>query len=326
VLTLGDGNLKTLFADQEGWHTLSLGPDCRFGVHQFSQLGVPPIWNLVDSEGQTIQSLQSNQPWLDRLAKFGLQKPQWVQIPGNDGVVLNGWLLRPLGGALQEPAPVLMFCYGGPGHQQVRNEYDPFNYYWFQHLAAHGYGVLWVDNRGTGGRGAAFKKSTYLNLGQLEWRDQTAAAEWLRQQSWVNRDRIGIWGWSFGGYLSSLCITKSPDVFRAAIAVAPVTNWRFYDTIYTERFLRKPQENPKGYDDNSPIQFAKGLQGRYLLVHGTADDNVHVQNAYEMSNALVMANKPFDQFIYPDRNHGIYGGPTRLHLYRQMTQWLNANL
>ena len=219
-----------------------------------------------------------------------------------------------------------MFLYGGPGSQQVLNSWGWFNYFWYQHLAQKGYIVACIDNRGTGGRGAEFKKLTYQQLGKYETIDQIEANKYLRSLDFVDGNRIGIQGWSYGGYLSSLAITKGADVFKMAIAVAPVTNWRYYDNIYTERYMRTPQENPDGYDDNSPINHVDKLKGNYLLIHGSADDNVHVQNTYEMVTALVKANKQFDLFIYPDKNHGIYGGNTRLHLYKKMTNFIEDNL
>jgi dipeptidyl-peptidase-4 len=193
-------------------------------------------------------------------------------------------------------------------------------------LANEGYIVVSVDNRGTGGRGEAFKKSTYLNLGKLEAIDQIEAGKWLAKQSYVDAGRIGIWGWSFGGYMSSLCIAKGADVFKMAIAVAPVTTWRFYDTIYTERYLRTPQENPEGYDDNSPINFVKDIKGKYMIIHGLADDNVHFQNAAEMVMELVNNNIPFDSGYYPNKSHSISGGKTSLHLYTKMTNYIKDNL
>ena len=219
-----------------------------------------------------------------------------------------------------------MFLYGGPGSQQVLNSWGWNNYFWHQHLTQQGYIVACIDNRGTGGRGSEFKKMTYQQLGKYETIDQIEANKYLGSLPYVDANRIGIQGWSYGGYLSSLAITKGADVFKMAIAVAPVTNWRYYDNIYTERYMRTPQENAEGYDDNSPINHVDKLEGKYLLIHGSADDNVHVQNTYEMVSALVQSNKQFDLFIYPDKNHGIYGGNTRLHLYQMMTDYILENL
>ena len=219
-----------------------------------------------------------------------------------------------------------MFVYGGPGSQEVINSFGWAEYFWHQMLAQNGYIVACVDNRGTGGKGSEFKKVTYKQLGKLETIDQIDAANYFGKLKYIDEKRIGIQGWSYGGYMSSLAITKGADVFKMAIAVAPVTNWRYYDNIYTERYMRTPQENSEGYDENSPINHVDKLEGKYLLIHGSADDNVHVQNTYEMVSALVQANKQFDLFIYPDKNHGIYGGNTRLHLYQMMTDYILENL
>ena len=219
-----------------------------------------------------------------------------------------------------------MWVYGGPGSQQVKDSWGGPNYMWFQYLASKGYIVACVDNRGTGARGEKFKKETYLQLGKLEVEDQIEAAQFLGRMKYIDEDRIGIMGWSYGGYMSSLCITKGADVFKTAVAVAPVINWRYYDTIYTERFMRTPQENASGYDDNSPINFVSMLKGNYLLIHGTADDNVHYQNSMAMVKEMVKQNKQFDFESYVDKNHGIYGGYTRLQLFTRVSEYLFENL
>ena len=219
-----------------------------------------------------------------------------------------------------------MHVYGGPGVQTVKDNWGGQNYMWYQMLAKKGYIIVSVDNRGTGSRGAAFKKSTYGQLGKLEAMDQIETAKYLKTLSYVNKDRVGIWGWSFGGYMTSLCMTIGADHFKAGIAVAPVTSWRFYDSIYTERYLGLPKDNAKGYDENSPLSHTDKLKGKYLLIHGTGDDNVHFQNAVEMQNALVSSNKQFNSFYYPNRSHGINGGSTRLHLYNMMTDFILGNL
>ena len=219
-----------------------------------------------------------------------------------------------------------MYVYGGPGSQDVVDSWGASRNMWFNYLAQKGYIVACVDNRGTGARGAEFKKMTYQNLGHYETIDQIEAAKWFAKQSYVDAGRIGIWGWSYGGYMSSLCITKGADTFKMAIAVAPVTTWRYYDSIYTERYLRTPQENAKGYDENSPINFADKLKGKFLLIHGTADDNVHFQNSVMFSEALIQANKSFEQAYYPNKNHGIFGGNTTIQLYTKMTDFILNNL
>ena len=220
-----------------------------------------------------------------------------------------------------------MYVYGGPGSQEVNNSYFRGNdHAWYQMLAQKGYIVVCVDGRGTAGRGDAFKKAIYKQMGKLEAIDQIATANYLKTLPYIDGNRIGIWGWSFGGYLSSLAMFKGEGVFKMAMAVAPVTNWRYYDNIYTERFLQKPQDNPSGYDDNSPCFFAHQLEGNYLLVHGTADDNVHFQNAIDLVTQLNKAEKQYDQFFYPNKNHFIYGGNTRFHLYTKLTNFILENL
>ena len=235
-------------------------------------------------------------------------------------------MIKPTNFKKNKKYPLLMFVYGGPGINTVNDSWEWMNYFWWQMLAQKGYIVVSVDARGTGFRGRDFKHSTYLQLGKLETEDQISAAKSLGNFKYIDKKRIGIFGWSYGGYMSSLCITKGADVFKTAIAVAPVTNWRYYDNIYTERFMRTPQENGDNYDSNSPINHVSKLKGNYLLIHGMADDNVHYQNAVEMVDALIKANKQFDSFAYPNKNHGIYGGNTRWHLYDMMTNYLLENL
>ncbi|MEO0628346.1 MAG: S9 family peptidase, partial [Bacteroidota bacterium] len=268
----------------------------------------------------------NNAALTDRMQLEEVQPVEFFDFTTSEGVELNGYMIKPSLMGDGRKHPVLMFVYGGPGSQQVRDNWRGQNYWWFQMLAQQGFVVVCVDNRGTGARGEEFKKMTYLELGKYETQDQIEAAQYLGTLPFVDAERIGIFGWSYGGYMSSLCILKGNDVFKAAIAVAPVTSWKWYDTIYTERYMRTLEENESGYRDNSPIYFADRLEGDYLLVHGMGDDNVHFQHTAEMANALIMANKQFDTYFYPNRNHGIYGGPTRLHLYQKMTDFLMGSL
>ncbi len=219
-----------------------------------------------------------------------------------------------------------MFQYSGPGSQQVMNQFGGRDFWWYQMLAQKGYVIVCVDGTGTGCRGEAFRKKTYLQLGKYESEDQIAVAKYFAKQSYINPSRIGIWGWSYGGFMSSICITKGADVFKTAIAVAPVTNWRYYDNIYTERYMRTPQENAQGYDENSPINMVDKLKGNFLLIHGSADDNVHYQNSMMMLDRMIKANKEFDSEIYPNKNHGISGGITRYHLYNRITNYILEKL
>jgi len=251
---------------------------------------------------------------------------EFSTITTKDGT-FNMWMIKPTNFDTNKKYPVLMYQYSGPGVQTVQNSWNGYNDYWYYMLAEKGYIIVSVDGRGTGGKGAAFTKITYKELGKYETIDQIEAAKELGKRSYIDAERIGIWGWSFGGYTSSNALLKGNEVFKMAIAVAPVTNWRYYDTVYTERYMQTPQENPTGYDDNSPLFFANRLKGKYLLVHGTGDDNVHVQNSMQMINALIKADVPFDSELYPDRTHGIYRGEnTRLHLYKKMTNFLLENL
>ncbi len=291
-----------------------------------SQANAPVQFELYSSSGKLLRVLENNSDLLSRLKEYNLSNKEFFRIPNGQGDSLNAWMIKPPDFNPEKKYPVFMTVYGGPGHNTVEDQWEGANYLWHNLLAQKGYIIVSVDNRGTQFRGEAFKKSTYLQLGRYETEDQMAAAKHLGTLNYIDAARIGIQGWSYGGYMSSLCITKGADLFKMAIAVAPVTNWRYYDSIYTERFMQLPQDNAAGYDDNSPINHVARLRGKYLLVHGTADDNVHFQNSVEMVNALVKANKQFDVFFYPDKNHGIYGGNTRLHLYTMMTDYIVKNL
>jgi len=320
------GNNKRRLSEGKGTHSVSFNQDFSYYIDDFSSASNVPVTTLYQSNGKSVKVLEENKALKDRLSNFNIAPKTFFEITTAKGVKLNAWMIKPINFDPAKKYPVLMHCYGGPGHQTVTDAWAGADFFWYQMLASKGYIVVSVDNRGTGGKGSEFRKSTYAQLGKLECEDQTDAARWLGTQSWVDAGRIGIWGWSFGGYLTSLCLTKGADVFKTGIAVAPVTNWRFYDSIYTERYLKLPSENAVGYDDNSPVTHADKLKGNYLLVHGTGDDNVHFQNAISMVNALVKANKPFDSAYYPNRNHGIYGGSTRLHLYTKMSNFILENL
>lgn len=321
-----DGKTKKELTPRAGTNDAKFSEAGQYFVNNWSDMATPSTFTVCDASGKTIRELESNKEMREKLAKLDIAKPEFFTFPTEGGVQLNGSIIKPKNFDAGKKYPVLMYVYGGPGSQTVKNEWGWFNYIWFQMLAQQGYIVVSVDNRGTGARGRDFRAVTYKQLGKIETDDQMAAAKWLGEQSYVDKSRIGIFGWSYGGYMSSLCITRGADLFKMAIAVAPVTNWKFYDNIYTERYMGTVETNPTGYDDNAPIKFAKNLKGKYLLVHGTADDNVHWQNSAEMINALVKANKQFDQFTYPDRNHSIGGGITRFHLYTLMTNYIKANL
>ena len=321
-----DGGILTGMSKERGTHTAAFSTGFNFYVHQHSAHDSPQRVVLRDREGKEVKVLEDNAALRKRLSEMTLHTRRYIKVPGADGQELNAWIFEPRNMDPARKYPVLMYVYGGPGSQTVKDAWEGANAFWYQMLADKGYIVMSVDNRGTGYRGTSFKNCTYKQLGKLEAEDQIAAGKWVSQQSWADPERIGIWGWSFGGYVTALCLTKGEGVFKAGISVAPVTNWKFYDTIYTERFLQTPQLNPSGYEDNSPVNYAKGLQGRYLLIHGSADDNVHVQNSMEFVNSLVRNGKAFDMFIYPDRNHSIYGPGVRMHLYRKMTRFIEEQL
>jgi dipeptidyl-peptidase-4 len=321
-----DGKNKKKLSAKSGTNAPTFSNGFKFFINNHSDANTPSFISLHDQSGKLIRVLEDNKALVTTLSTYNLSPKTFFTIKTSEGVNLNAWIIKPAGFDSTRKYPVLMTVYGGPGHNTVNDMWEAQNYLWHQMLAQNGYIVVSIDNRGTGFRGQDFKKSTYKQLGKLETIDQIESAKFLGNLRYVDKSRIGIQGWSFGGYMSSLCMTKGADFFKAGIAVAPVTNWRYYDSIYTERFLQTPQENPAGYDENSPINFVKQLKGKYLLVHGTADDNVHYQNSMEMTTALVRANKPFEMFMYPDKNHGIYGGTTRLHLYTLMTDFIKENL
>lgn len=292
-----------------------------------TSIGNPATVTLYDAKTKKpIRVLEDNASLKQSMKNLHLPEQTFFQFTTSEDIQLNGWMIKPKDFDSAKKYPVIMFEYGGPGSQMVVNGWMGNYYLWHQYLASQGFVVACVDGRGTGGRGTAFRTSTYKRLGELETKDQIEAAKYLGSMSYIDKTRIGIWGWSFGGYLSTLSILLGNDVFKAAIAVAPVTNWRFYDTIYTERYLTTPQDNAKGYDNNSPIQYADRLKGDYLLIHGTSDDNVHFQNAIAMQEALIKAGKQFETFVYPNKAHGISGGKTRLHLYNLMLNFWTEKL
>lgn len=326
AVSLEGGKRKKLTA-KTGYHEVELSPDQRFYLDYFSDFDSPYEISVFDlSDGKLIKNLVDNAGLENKLSEQNLKKPQIFDFKTKDGNTVNGWMILPPDFDHEKKYPVLVTVYGGPGYQTVLNQWGGSNYLWYQMLAQKGFVVVSIDNRGTGGRGAEFKKMTYGNLGKYESEDLIEAAKYLADLDYIDGGRIGIFGWSFGGYMSSLAITLGADFYKLAIAVAPVTSWRFYDTIYTERYLGLPDENAEGYDEFSPLAHAAALKGDYLLIHGTADDNVHLQNAMEMQKALIEANKQFDVFYYPDRNHGIYGGVTRYHLFKKMTDFITEKL
>lgn len=321
-----DGTSKKRLSNQNGTTTAEFSNGLKYYVSTFSDANTPPVYELHSADGKLIKVLEDNAALKTKMREFNLSKKEFFTFKNSDGVELNGWMMKPQNFDANKKYPVYMFAYNGPGSNECNNAWETFDFWWHSLLNQEGYMVVCVDGRGTLGRGREFKHSTYLQLGKLETLDQIDAAKYLGSLSYVDKNRIGFQGWSFGGYLASLLISKGADYFKAAIAVAPVTNWKFYDNIYTERFLRKPQDNKSGYEDNSPVNFTKKIKGNFLLVHGSADDNVHYQNAMELAAALVKNNIPFDFMTYPNKNHGIYGGYTRTHLYNKMLKFVKENL
>jgi dipeptidyl-peptidase-4 len=321
------GKNKKRLTTAVGTNRATFSPNFQYFINSFSSATKAPMFTLNDSKtGNVIKTIVSNEALEQKLAKYDIAPKEFTTITTEKGHTLNAWFIKPKDFDPNKKYPVFMYQYSGPGSQQVANQWNGTNDYWFMMLAQQGYIVACVDGRGTGYKGAEFKKCTYKELGKFEVEDQIDAAKLIGNYSYVDKSRIGIFGWSYGGFMSSNCILKGNDVFKAAIAVAPVTSWRYYDSIYTERYMQTPQENASGYDDNSPINHVSKLNGNYLLIHGTSDDNVHVQNTMVMIEALVQANKQFDWAIYPDKNHGIYGGKTRLQLYTKMTNFIKEKL
>ena len=322
-----DGKKKTKLSSMNGTNAATFSPDFNFYINTFSSSSIPTRYSLNDSKtGNEVKVIEDNAALALKLKNYNLPAKEFFELTTEKGNKLNAWMIKPKDFDANKKYPVFMYQYSGPGSQEVANEWFNANDYWFMMLTQQGYIVACVDGRGTGFKGAAFKKCTQKELGKYEVEDQIDAAKVIGNYPYVDKSRIGIFGWSFGGFMASNCIMKGAEVFKTAIAVAPVTNWRFYDSIYTERYMQTPQENASGYDDNSPINHVSKLKGNFLLIHGTADDNVHVQNSMQMIEALVQANKQFDWAIYPDKNHGIYGGYTRIQLYNKMTNFIKEKL
>ena len=321
-----DGKGKKVLTPEKGSTSVNMSKDFKYYIANYSNAQTPLKVTLNEASGKLVKVLEDNSELKSRLEDFQLSAKEFFRFNTIDGTSLNGYMIKPADFDESKKYPVLMYVYGGPGSQNVTNSWGGTRDFWHHHLAAEGYIVVCVDNRGTGARGRDFKHMTYANLGKLETEDQIAGAQFLAGMPFVDASRIGIWGWSYGGYMSSLALLMGNDVFKTAIAVAPVTTWRYYDTIYTERYLQTPQLNAAGYDDYSPITHVNKLKGNYLLIHGTGDDNVHYQNAVDMVDALIKADKHFDVMFYPNRNHGISGGNTSWHLYSLMTDWIKKKL
>ena len=319
---------KTKLSSEKGYNEAVFSKGCQYHLNTYSNLNTPPVYTLCNASGKALKVVEDNADLKEKLAALPLGMVELISVNTADGIQLNGWMVKPNNFDASKKYPVLMYQYGGPGYQMVFNSYDNGfmgNLMWEQHLAEKGYVVVCVDGRGTGGRGSDFKRCTYMKLGDLESRDQVETALWLSKLPYVDASRIAIWGWSFGGFNTLMSMSEGRGVFRCGVAVAPVTDWRFYDTVYTERFMRTPQENPTGYDC-SPLHRYEKIKGDLLLIHGMADDNVHFQNSAELAEAFVQSGYQFDMQIYTNRNHSIYGGNTRHHLITRIENFLDAHL
>ncbi|HEX7846658.1 MAG TPA: S9 family peptidase [Chitinophagaceae bacterium] len=319
----------------EAWHRVEFNADLTQFYDYRSDINTPQTVTInqvvadkkKNISAKLIKTVTDNAKLKAKLDEYDLAKFEFIKVPNSKGDTLNGFMLKPPQFDPSKKYPVLFSNYGGPGSQEVANKMHKY-FFWYQYMAQKGFIIVSFDNTGTGYRGEEFKKKTYLQLGKYEIEDQVDAAKYLGKMSFVDKDNIGHWGWSYGGFMSSLAITKGNDVFSAAVAVAPVTSWRFYDNVYTERYMRTPQENAKGYDDNSPINFTDKIKGKYLIIHGTADDNVHFQNATQMITALVKSNIDFESGYYPNKNHGISGSAdnTSFHIWNKMSNWIMENM
>lgn len=322
-----DGKKKERLTTAKGQHQINMSPDFAYYIDFHKSADVPTVASLYQTRGnKLIKVLKDNSELRKTLKEYGVANKEFFTFNAADGTPLTGYYLKPLNFVAGKKYPILLYQYSGPGSQNAGDTWAGSHFFFHQMLVQKDYIVAVVDTRGTGSRGEKFKKMTYKQLGKYELEDLLEAGKFFAQQPFIDGERMGIWGWSYGGYMSALAMTKGAGIFKAGIAVAPVTNWRFYDTIYTERFLQTPQLNPSGYDDNSPLSYADKLQGNFLLVHGTGDDNVHFQNSVMFESALIEAGKQFRSFYYPDKHHGIAGGKTRHHLYTMMLDFLIEKL
>lgn len=324
-----NGKTERLTA-REGYNSATFSAGYKYFINTWSDINTPVVYTLNNNSGKVLSTLVDNKGLKEKLAAYDLGTRELFSFTTSEGVKLNGWMVKPAGFDASRRYPVIMYQYGGPGNQQVLNSWNigmcGQGALLEQYMAQQGYVVVCVDGRGTGGRGAEFEKCTYLRLGELEAKDQVETALWLGSQPYVDKNRIGIWGWSYGGWNTLMSMSEGRPVFRAGVAVAPPTSWRYYDTVYSERYMRTPKENPSGYDEVNPMARVDKLSGALLICHGLADDNVHFQNTAEYTEALVQADKDFKENIYTNRNHSIYGGNTRNHLFRQIVNFFNAEM
>jgi dipeptidyl-peptidase 4 len=322
-----DGVGKEKLSDKPGWNQVDMSPDFRFFIHSNSTINTPPIYTLRSSDGSIIRMLEDNKNAFRTLERFQVPQFTFEKIQLKEAGELNAMMVTPPDFDPEKSYPLLMYVYGGPGSQTVTNSFrTDHKHIWHYYLASKGYIIVSVDSRGTGGRGRNFKKQIHGKLGYYETADQIEAAKYFSKRKYIDENRIGIWGWSYGGYISTLALAEGSDIFSLAIAVAPVTHWEYYNTIYTERYMQTPELNRNGYESSAPVNKADEIIGNYLLIHGTADEYVHFQNAVDMVDALVRNNIQFQTMFYPNRNHSIHGGNTRLHMFRMMTDFIEQNL
>ncbi len=321
-----DGTGKEKLSKESGVNNIYPNRTFSYYILSHSDVNTPETYVLYNAKGKKIRTVEDNAALKEKLKEYQLPKKEFFSFTTDYGVKLYGWMIKPSHFDFTKKYPVFMTVYGGPGHQTVMNQWE-YTALWHYYLAEQGYIVVSVDNRGTNGRGKEFRQATYGQMGKLETEDQIATVKYLQNLPYVEKNRIGIQGWSYGGFMALSCLEKGNRYFKAAISVAPVTNWRYYDSIYTERYMGLPQDNAKGYDDNSPINHVSKIKGKFLLIHGTADDNVHFQNSVELIKKLVEKNIYFDLMIYPNSNHGIYTGRnTRYHLFKKMTDFIMQNI
>ncbi|HLN72945.1 MAG TPA: S9 family peptidase [Prolixibacteraceae bacterium] len=318
-----DGKKSGKLSPQAGTNKAEFSSGFKYFINYFNNAQTPNVITVYDQAGKAVRTLEDNKELKAKVAEYALGKKEFFTFKTSQGVELNGWMIKPLNFDVNKKYPVVMTQYSGPNSQEVLDEWGIS---WDNYLAQEGFVVACVDPRGTAARGEEFRKTTYMQLGKYECEDQVEAARYLGSLPFVDKNNMAIWGWSYGGFMSALCMEKGADVFKVGISVAPVTNWRFYDSVYTERYMRTPRENENGYDDNSPLFHAEKIKGKYLLIHGTADDNVHVQNTMEFTERMVQANVQFDMALYTNRNHSTRGGNTTMHLYTRMTNFLIDNL
>lgn len=318
-----DKKKQGTLSPREGTNKAVFSSGFQYFINEYTSLDTPKTFSLYDNKGSLVRVLEDNKALNEKLSEYTISSKSFFNFETSEGVSLNGWMIKPVNFDESKQYPVVMTQYSGPNSQQVL---DRWSVSWYNYLAQEGFLVVCVDPRGTGARGQDFRKVTYMQLGKYESDDQVEAARYLTTLPYVDKNNISIWGWSYGGFMTLLSMEKGGDLFKAGVAIAPVANFKFYDTVYTERFMRTPLENPDGYEDNAPLNHPEGITGRLLLIHGSADDNVHLQNTMEMAEALVQANVQFDMAIYTNRNHGIYGGNTRMHLYQRVTDFLKNQL